>query len=466
MIRETLTALFAPDIDPTELALALLLGPPLAGFLAGWALRAILGRGGRSAFLAVALLFAIPAAVALLGTRIRLGIWDGASIGLLSALGLVAGLHGWQRRGRELTLTFTAVALTLVAVEWAVRTFAPPAPGFAAIEGAAILLPEIDLERAEPARGDFADLHRTAIDACAMLFPGHYPAHFAERAARERIAAGSVVYVGDSMTYGLGVPMQSAFPALLESRDPRLSHFNLGFPGTSTDFHYVVARRWLDRLPSPVRLVVLGLYFNDILELGQSLPCCGGRAPLAFANDGVPVERCPTPLWVEGYGRSLAWFVRHSPSPYPLRAAMQFSHSARYVEALRAQRAAQASDLDRPLNAGEWDRMREVLAALRDEMARREIALVALLLPSRTALEAATPEKLAGYRDGRRLIQEAASLGIPTYDPWDHFRSLVQSDGSAPYFIGDHDIHLSHGGHAALANWLAAHVAELEAAAR
>ncbi len=461
MIRETAAALFSPEIEASELALALLLGPLLAGLLVGSVLRQLRGRVADSKLSAIALLLIFPTAVGLIGTRLRLGVWDGASIGLLTALGLVAGLYAWHRRARELLLAVAASALALGAAEWTVRAIAPPPPGFRAIEGAVVFLPRVDLEHLEPARGDFAEHYGAAIDGCALLFPDFYPAHVAERTARARAAQGSVVYLGDSMTYGHGVPMQSAFPALLEEHDPRRSHVNLGFPGTSTDYHYVIARRWLDHLPPPVELVVLGLYFNDILEIGQAMPCCGGRSLLVFENGGMPMERCTTPEWVAGYGQSLGWFLRHSPSPYPLRAAMEFSHIARYVEAVRAQRSAWIGDQDRPLGGSEWDRIRDILTALHKELNRRDVPHVALMLPSRAALEAIDPSGLAGHRDARRLVEMASHLGIRTFDPWEHFRSLVQRDGSARYFIGDDDIHLSPEGHDELARWLAANVDEL-----
>lgn len=452
-------------LEPPILALALLIGPLLAGFLAGSGLRAWRGGGTRSAVTALVLFLACPVAAAALGPYIRMGIWDSALIGLLAGLGMLGGLFAWQRRPLEMLLAAASFGLALGAAECAVRKTVPPPPGYPAIEGASLFLPRIDLEHAEPARGDFVDFHRQAVDGCSLLYPENHPAHVAERTGRDREAVGSVVYLGDSMTYGLGVRMDQAFPAVLEQRTPSLFHFNLGFPGTSVDYHYMIARHWIDRISPPVKLVVLGLYFNDILEIGQGMPCCQNRSLLTF-EDGAPAERCPAPSWVPGYGESMAWFLRNSPPPYPLRAAMSFSHMAQYLGALQTQRASRAVETsDRPTGGTEWRRMSEILAALRADLDRRRVSLVALLMPARAALEAREPATLDSYRHVERLKQLTASLGIRTVDPWPHFLPLVQRDGSSRYFLGTHDIHLTREGHVEMANYLAATADEIRAAA-
>jgi hypothetical protein len=76
-------------------------------------------------------------------------------------------------------------------------------------------------------------------------------------------------------------------------------------------------------------------------------------------------------------------------------------------------------------------------------------------MPLRAALEADDPTSVRGY-DRRSDERLALSLGIPTLDPWEHFRPLVQRDGSSRYFIGDHDIHMSREGHIEMADWLVA----------
>lgn len=446
------------------LALGLVLGPLVVGFLLGDILRSLRRGTPPPRPIGVGILLLGPLAAAMVGTQIRMGVWDAVSIGLLAALGFVGGLYGWQRRRGQLALAALSFGLTLALAEWLVRTTIPPAPGFPAIEGATLFIPRLELEHPTPARGDFTQFHRQAVDGCALLFPERYPVYVTERAGRARPAAGSVIYLGDSMTYGLGVQLEHAFPAELEARTPGLHHINLAFPGTSVDYHYVIARHWLDHVPPPIELAVIGLYFNDLLEIGQGMPCCEDRSLLVLGQGGVS-ERCPTPRWIPGYGESVAWFLRNSPPPYPLRVTMEYSHFARYVDALLVQRASEVGNTDRPPEGEVWDRMREILAGLRDLLAARHISLVAVVLPLRAALEADDPASVRGYAESQQLKALAESVGIPTFDPWDHFRPLVQRDGSGRYFLGDHDIHFALDGHREMASWLLDTVPQLRAAA-
>jgi hypothetical protein len=97
--------------------------------------------------------------------------------------------------------------------------------------GRTLFLPRIDLDHPETARGDFAEFRRQAVDGCSLLFPNQYPVYLAEaRAARSAQGRWDRV-LGDSMTYGLGVQLDHAFPAALEARTPSLAHYNLAFPG-------------------------------------------------------------------------------------------------------------------------------------------------------------------------------------------------------------------------------------------
>jgi lysophospholipase L1-like esterase len=450
-------------LDPSDLALVLLVAPLFVGFVAGNVVRVWRGSAARSVALAVGLLLASVGLAAVVGPNIRLGIWDSALIGLLAGIGLVAGLFAWHDHPAGFLLGMASFGLTLGAAELAVRLAMPSPPGFPALEGASLFIPRVDLEHADPTHGDFTEFHRQAVDGCSLLYPETHPAHVDERTKRDRDATGSVVYLGDSMTYGLGVRLYEAFPAMLEKRTPSLFHFNLGFPGTSVDYHFMVARHWLDRIQPPVKLVVIGLYFNDILEIGQGMPCCQDRSLLTFDGD-APAERCPEPSWVKGYGESISWFVRHSPPPFPVRVAMEYSYMARYLGALIMQRASEAIHSDRPQADVVWERMGLVLAALRDGLARRNIPLVAVVLPTRAALEADDPSTYPGYRDSERMKELAMSLGIRTLDPWNHFLALVKRDGSSRYFLGGNDIHFTVEGHIEMADWLAANVDEIRAA--
>jgi lysophospholipase L1-like esterase len=143
---------------------------------------------------------------------------------------------------------------------------------------------------------------------------------------------------------------------------------------------------------------------------------------------------------------------------------MEFSHIARYAGAVLNQSASQAINSDRPSSEDVvWKQMGDTLATLRNDLAARNIPLVAIMLPIRMALEAPDPSTLDSYVEEKQIKDLATSLGIPTYDPWDHFRPLVQRDGSSRYFLRSDDIHLNPEGHVEMANWLAERIPGIRA---
>jgi len=315
-----------------------------------------------------------------------------------------------------------------------------------------LLVPRVDLVHPTPAHGDHVFTPRHLVDACAYLYPDRYPDHFrdrTDRSGRATTPTSAVLHLGDSMPMGLGLPIQEAFPALLEKRRPEVAQINGAMASMSVDYGYVIAEHWLDRSPWPVKLVVLNIFFNDPLEIDQGMPCCGEQSLLTY-RDGHPVERCPQPSWPNGYGESLAWIARNSAPPYPLRIATDFSSAARFLDAWLVNLAPFArTPWDGPRDV--WGHFEEVVRALRDDLAARKIPLVAVVMPVRWVLESKEPERLEAYQISQRILALCGSLGIPTFAGEEPFR---ERESTARYFLGRDDIHLSAEGHAVLAEWL------------
>jgi hypothetical protein len=441
-------------LPPWLLALLEILVPLATGLALGELYRRQLGRlPGLPALFAALALAATGLAVA---TRFRVGVWDGAMLGVLLALGSVGqATRLFHRRARELLLAAVATALGCGLIELGVRALLPHPPAVPPPAAAHLLVPTIDLVHPAPAHGDHTFTPRHLVDACAYLYPDVYPDHFrdrTDRSGRSSVPMSAVLHLGDSMVMGLGLSIDQAFPALLEKRHPEVAQINGSMASMSADYHYVVAEHWGDRSPWPLRLVALHLFFNDPMEIDQGMPCCDEQ-PLLTYRDGHPTDRCPRPSWPSGYGKSLAWMARNSAPPYPLRVATDFSSAARFLDAWLVNLvpfAPPPSDERRD----NWGHLEQVVRTLRDDLATRKIPLLVVVMPVRWVLEAKQPEKLEAYQISQRLLALSRGLDIPTLDAAEPFRELVKKNGTEPYFLGRDDVHFSADGHAALAEWL------------
>ena len=88
---------------------------------------------------------------------------------------------------------------------------------------------------------------------------------------RGTVAAGeyTILCIGDSFTYGINVPPQQKYPAVLErmlnarSRGPKYRVVNLGRPGTSTGYVLASLDEWLARYRPQLVVIMSGWNCND-----------------------------------------------------------------------------------------------------------------------------------------------------------------------------------------------------------
>lgn len=438
---------------PWLAALAEVFAPLGGGFLLGAGLRRIL-RFGPVWILSWALVGGLSLLAA--STSLRVGVWDGALMAILLLLGVLGGgITRFAGAWREVLTVLAGGVGGLLLIEVGVRLFLPPPPSVPPPESAHFFIPRVDLVRPVPAHGDHVFTPRHLVDACAYLYPERYPDHWQDRVGRRPRgvpATGAVLHLGDSMTMGLGVSIDQAFPAVLESRQPELIHLNGAMASMSLDYEFVIARHWLDRSPWPVKLVVLNLFYNDPLEIDQAMPCCDEQPLLTYPGDRVQ-ERCPQPVWPAGYGASPAWLARYSAPPYPLRVATAISSAARYLDAWLVSLTPFAP----PPPEGErdpWGHFEAVFRALRDDLKARQVPLVAVLMPIRGVLEGRLPGGIDAVGINRQLGALARDLGVPVLEAAEAFPASGGADDISRYFLGRDDIHLSAEGHLRLAAWL------------
>lgn len=422
-------------VAPWVLGLGLFLGPLLLGIGCGIALRRLRWRRygqllapATAMVLATLLVASVPAVSA----------WDIVSLALLLIAGMALAAAGVDARA-GLVLTISSV-LGLAALEWAVRRWLPPPPEFPA-----------------PAEASFILAPGTWDIGCGPLFGADVDQAIAALRSPPRPPIRTrgplVVHLGDSMTFGHGVTGEAAFPTLLDERHPEVAHANYGVSAVGTDYEYLLLQRILSA-HAPAFVVLHVFLGNDIYEIDRPYECCASGPLLDYQVDG-PVPRCSSAR----PGIALARYLGRSPPPYPLRVATGWSAAARHVAAAFSQITV---SLDLPPNfiksevAGSeqgWAHFAQILAAMRDQLAARDIGFVVDLIPNRAALEVAAGGG-APPAARSRAAAIAASLGVATIDPWDLLTEAVRRGGSRRYFLGEHDVHFTLEGHRLMADWL------------
>ena len=107
---------------------------------------------------------------------------------------------------------------------------------------------------------------------------------------------GSVMFLGDSFTFGLGVNDDEVFAELL-NQSSDLTHLNAGVPGYSNDQQLLLLDTLMEYRPAKVIWVVyLG---NDLLDNGEPFPlqAAHGKPYFRMTPDGrLSLQNVPVPL--------------------------------------------------------------------------------------------------------------------------------------------------------------------------
>jgi lysophospholipase L1-like esterase len=243
-----------------------------------------------------------------------------------------------------------------------------------------------------------------------------------------------VAFLGDSVTFGAGVPVERRFSDLLRGADgPGGTVETQNFAVNAyTAWHYAQqARAVLPRYAPDA--VVVGLCLNDLEGKEHSWPRKHVAAPDgSFVGDYLnPQRRQWRPRDVSAFWNVLWELERRWKNRDPWR---------------RRMRKLGAEWEDPTLREG----LRAHLLAIRDAVAPRP--LVVLLLPE--AHDVSDPERFGLPRREARALLEAS--GLPYLDPFDDFRADPEP---LSLFLENDSIHFSPPGHeriaARLREWLA-----------
>ena len=97
---------------------------------------------------------------------------------------------------------------------------------------------------------------------------------FGFRGPEKSFKTGQILTIGDSQTYGFGLDYLNTWPYLLEKKikekDINLEVYNLGAPGTDTDFHIEVTKKYI-KLLKPKYIILTNVLWDDFAQLIEKM---------------------------------------------------------------------------------------------------------------------------------------------------------------------------------------------------
>ncbi len=418
---------------PVVVLLLSLLVPALLGNLVGRGVRQWWGGRVSGALFPVGVL-CLASLAALLGGGggLPVGFYDLAQLLLLFAVGFLQAVHAaslWQPT-RAWWLGAGGSVAGLILLEIGAR-MVPPPPLFL-----------------EP-MGEMRFLSQQLGPAPAeeLAYPALYPRQMQGRLAQAQAGVPVVLHVGDSMVQGTTVGLANTFVAELDRLDPGRSHVNAGVDGTGPDHYFLLIQNWIKQLQ--VDTVVLHLFpANDLMELDQGQRSCRGESLLTY-GDGRVQARCAEPDSQAPFWLAPAF----AQAPYAIRLLSHHSAAARLIQEalLRVQKA-----MVSPSGDFASEHLGQVLQALGDSLAERDIRLVVTVLPFRGQLEDPDAQPESTRTERAQTLATCRELELQTLDLEGHFQALVDEKGAEALFLDEipGDIHWSTAGHAAVAEWL------------
>lgn len=238
-----------------------------------------------------------------------------------------------------------------------------------------------------------------------------------------------IVALGDSFTFGEGVPDDATWPAQLENALPDTEVVNLGEPAYAHDQMYFALSD--DGMPLQPDAVILGFYVHDLWR-DELTFYCAEKPRFSLEEEGWRIENVPVPLPWDAHD-----YYRRLPLMYALPRVL--------LEAL-----AQPALDDRSGEA----RATEILRRMRQltEAAGARFIIVNL------------PDQPEGPPETHGVFHEyCARTRAECVDPSPLFRAAAGTDDPTELrarYHRPHDIHYSHAGYAVVAEALRRHLTE------
>lgn len=265
-------------------------------------------------------------------------------------------------------------------------------------------------------------------------------------------AGHTVLVLGDSFTFGIGVGDDQTFTALLKRMDPLARSFvNAAVPGYSTDQEVLAMPRWGKLLEAQEVLVVVYLG-NDILDNPRSQPIQAAYAKPYFTLVGGTLELLNQPVPVRsGTGR---------PPPAALAVALFGDDRSAWPLRLRLQERSRLAELiaqpwipDPPLQAPTLAKLDSALLLFEriinraNDTCQTTGAKLRLVLLAGKSYFVRQDSVSAQHQEYCRkaIVASCARAGIDVIDVATGLRDQTSDDADAWFFR--HDGHLTPKGH-------------------
>jgi len=251
-----------------------------------------------------------------------------------------------------------------------------------------------------------------------------------------------ILFMGDSVVYGMGVAPDSTIPASLEQLlgPDEYEVLNAGVIGYHA-MQYAQQMRELPALLNPDE-IVLGITLNDVSLV------------VADQLDGDPLDPATRPL-PPTWPNRVRWFLRFHSGLLNLHKLKQPDYFMRTGEELLAFDNSRVKNLLRPSDVRRYHVATFLRYMVGVELLAREagVPIRAVIFPYRFQLE---PEPVDDYGSlNRELAEEMTALGIPTIDLTEGMRAAVRDLGGDPGAVLLDFNHYSGAGCQALARLIA-----------
>jgi lysophospholipase L1-like esterase len=263
-------------------------------------------------------------------------------------------------------------------------------------------------------------------------------------------AGPAIVFLGDSVTFGVGVADGKTFVDLVRENTPHARVINASSIGYFLQSYENVVRTFI--VPARERLriskVVLGICLNDVNRVGApefATNDAKDAYPSASRQNADPAKRySPIAVWVN--------------ETFPAVNAYLRSHSKLYLLARSVALDSGRAHLDAAIIVYEdphvLERSLEALGSIASELRAAGIGLDVLLFPYEYQLRTNAPRT---YLPQRVLAEFLSARKIRYFDLAEEFRAHMAANGTkaADYYLFDDPMHLSELGHAVVQRFIA-----------
>jgi lysophospholipase L1-like esterase len=242
-------------------------------------------------------------------------------------------------------------------------------------------------------------------------------------------AADTVAFIGDSVTFGVGVQDAKSFVELFGALHPHVRTINAAVIGYSLEDYVTAVRRLLERQERAPRHVFVGFCLNDVSPSSKA----GILASIGDSPSSVLAEEAPL--------ATVNAYLRERSKLYLVLKSLLVDSSRRYYAA-DASRYADLAAMKVAL--GSLEEIKQILAA-------RDIGFTVLIFPYEYQFRAPDPPTTWIPQRVVRSLLERASIAYIDLAP--DFIAKADATGrrSADYYLYNDPMHLSELGHALVA---------------